>query len=395
MELSVSNKGIDMTEINTQEKKKHYTPKKTQTDADKSESTTKIYIKEAEGFLVRECDNKGIARTAGNICKALKDWSSTVQANTYIKRQCALEYHQYKNKFYKSAEQIRNTQRINYGGSGNGQKKPHCRTVKEEQHRQLLFEANKNNNKEVASSLSIAYFLGLRPKEMNRIEYSKEENQLFLFISSAKQNKEGTRSIDRVIKVELNDVDTQSLITDINCLRGLTDKQIVNMRVRACRLSEKVFKGKKRRPTLYSYRHQLGADLKGLKTEDGSSIVDRKEAAAIFSHRSQNSLNSYGHANASGGLNRSLPRATESTIRQVNDDLNDSGFMATFNTEPEPTSDSTMPVNTSPPTTGMAEFILQRIEAEKQTVSISEITKSDKPTKISRHRLDDDTDFIS
>jgi len=283
-----------MTETDRQAKKKQYTPKKIQTDANKSEATKKDYIKEAEGFLVRELDNKGIARTAGNICQALKDWSSTVESNTYIKRQCALEYHQYKHKFYKSAEQIRNTQRMNYGGPGNGQKRPHCRTVKEEQHHQLLFEANKNDNKEVASSLSIAYFLGLRPKEMNRIEYSEEENGLFLFIRSAKQNKEGTRSINRVIKVELNDVDRQRLITDINCLKGLSDKQIVNMRVRACRLSQKVFKGKKRRPTLYSYRHQLGADLKGLKTEDGSNIVDRKEAAAIFSHRSQNSLNSYG-----------------------------------------------------------------------------------------------------
>ena len=390
-----------MTEINEQATKLHYTPKKIQNDADKSESTKLEYLKEAEGFLIRELDKKGITRTAGNICKALKIWSGSVEANTYIKKQCALEYHQYKKKFYKSAEQIRNTQRINYGITGNGEKKPHCKTVKERQHVNLSLEANKKGDKESAAALTIAYFLGLRPSEMHHIEYSDEDDadNFLIYVRSAKANEDGTRSIDKVIKVELDESSRRQLINDINSMSGLTGNQIRNMRVRVCRLSKKLFPKLKKRPTLYSYRHQLGADLKGAKSKDGSKLVDRKEAAATFGHRSQNSLNSYGHANISGGLRRPIPRATEEVIALVNDDLRDTGYMAKHNAEHGISGDAVSAkqepeASPEPSKQSLAEFVLQQMN--KSESSSSEESKDveqkgkDKEIKTSRHDKSDD-----
>jgi len=406
-----------MTETIEQVKKDHYTPKKIQNNDGKLDKTKAEYLKEAEGFLKRELDNKGISRTAGNICKALKEWSATVQANTFIKRQCALEYHQYCNKFYKAAEKIRSTQRINYSGKGNGKKRPHCKTVKETQHIKLLLESNKKDDRQVSASLSIGYFVGLRPCEQNHIQYANKDGELLLFVRSAKKNKDGTRSIDKVIKVELDDGDRQRLINDIGCLYGLTDKQIVNIRNRVCRLSKKCFPKLKKPPTLYSYRHQLGSDLKG------SNITDRKEAAAVLGHKSQNSLCAYGHANSAGGLKRSLPKASESTIRQVNDDLKQTGFLEKLNAKHEVSNDAVNAeqeqgaspaselaqetISESVPVTelenkdiakskkpSLADFILQRMEPEDSPkTELKTVVQNDKAIKTSRHNTEEDTDY--
>lgn len=406
-----------MTETIKQAKNTHNTPKKIQTHEGKSEKTKARYLKEANDFIQKNLIEKGIKVTAGNICKALKIWSETVQANTYIAKQCALEYHQYCHKFYKAAEQIRNTQRINYGVKGNGTKKPHCKTVKESQHIKLLLESNKKGDRQVSASLSISYFLGLRPAEQNNIEYSDKDGEFLLFIRSAKKNKDGTRSIDKVIKVELEDGQRQQLINDIKCLYGIADNKVVNVRNRVCRLSKKCFPKLKKPPTLYSYRNQLGSDLRG------SKIVSRRMAAGIFGHKSQNSLNSYGHANSAGGLKRSLPQATESTISQVNNDLIQTEFWEEKVKEDEASRDaenakqeqSASPtsvlaqetVSESVPVTkhestetdktetpSLAHFILEQLKADESSTSEPKpiVEQTDKPTA-SRHNLEDDTDY--
>lgn len=84
--------------------KSHYQIKDIQTHSGKSDSTKAEYKKTAENFLIRELDKNDIARTASNICKALKTYSINVRPNTYRKMQCSLEYHQYSNKFYKAAQ---------------------------------------------------------------------------------------------------------------------------------------------------------------------------------------------------------------------------------------------------------------------------------------------------
>ena len=95
-----------MTETIEQEKKKGWKQKQIQTHDGKSDKTKSYYLKEAECFIKKHLTEKGIKVTPGSICNALTEWSETVQANTFIAKQCALEYHQYCHKFYKAAEHI-------------------------------------------------------------------------------------------------------------------------------------------------------------------------------------------------------------------------------------------------------------------------------------------------
>ena len=66
-------------------------------------------------------------------------------------------------------------------------------------------------------------------------------------------------------------------------------------------------------PTLYSWRHQLGADLKASK-------LNRVLAAYIMGHQSTESVNAYGNSKT-GNSARSLPMAADnadlSNIREV------------------------------------------------------------------------------
>jgi len=303
--------GINMTE-NT-----HYQTKDIQTHSGKSESTRAEYLKTGENFLIRELDKKGITRTAGNICKALKSYSINVRPATYRKMQCSLEYHQYSNKFYKAAQQIRDTKRHGHG-EVSGKKQKTCKSVKESEHLKLLQAALLKEDEQVVSALTIAYYLGLRPAEMPRIGVLQEDDGgLLLHIIGAKQNNAGTRSMNKEIYLNLESNAKYALMSSINTLTGIDTKQVNALKRRVSRLSKKVFPSRKHPPTLYSYRHQLGSDLKGSKGSDGLKVLNRKQAAAVMGHQSQASISQYGHANNASMLKRGLPVASESTVEQV------------------------------------------------------------------------------
>jgi len=357
----------------------HYQTKDIQTHSGKSESTKAEYLKTAENFLIRELDKKDIARTAGNICKALKSYSINVRPATYRKMQCSLEYHQYVNKFYKAAQQIRDTQRHGHGEIS-GKKQKICKSVKESEHIKLLKAALAKEDDQVVSALTIAYYLGLRPAEMPRIRVVQEdENGLSLHIIGAKKKEDGTRGMDKEIHLNIESNAKYALMSSINTLSGIDTKNVNALKRRVSRLSKKVFPSRKHPPTLYSYRHQLGSDLNGSKDSKGLKALTRKQAAAVMGHQSQASLSQYGHANNASMLKRSLPTASQSTVEQVLENSEETNYKAVkLKAEYDISSE---PVNTeqeqggSEPTSAsngsMAVFILEKLAEDKVTVRTS------------------------
>jgi len=326
---------MDMTQDN---EKTNYKEKQVQSHKNKAESTQEEYLRIGNGFLEREMDKKGISRTAGNICKALKQWSETVRPNTYRKMQCALEYQQYSNKFYKAAEQIRNTQRIGHGDlKSKKQRKRRCKSINEQDHMKLLMASLKKGDKQLSSALTVVYHLGLRPAELTLLEYEDEGDTLTIYVMGAKKDVKGFRSIDKEVSLSLDVGQKKTLMNAIDSLYGLTEKQVGAMKSRMSRLTRKVFPKRQYRPGLYAYRYQLGSDLKkavsgssGSGSQNSSSnerILTHKEVSAIMGHRSQNSLTQYGHSNSSGGLNRQLPTVSQESVNQVNDDFKQTKFM--------------------------------------------------------------------
>jgi len=315
-----------MTEINKQAREAQYTPKKIQTDEGKSESTKAEYLKEAEGFLVRELDKNDIPRTARNICRALEAWSQNVTPGTYRKKQCELEFHQYKHKFFAAAEKIRNTRRIGYGEAKKKQKR--CKSITEKEHILLLTSAYKKGDKKLACFLNILYHTGLRPCELSQIEYYDNGNMLALHLAGARKNIEGTRSIEKEISLKVSSIEKKILKNSIEAVKGMTGKELSAMKSRMSRLTRKVFpKRKSPFPSFYSYRYQLGSDLKRSMGSSDSKTLRRKEAAAIMGHRSQNSIQYYGFANGSGGLKRGLPAVSQESVNRVNDDYHETEYL--------------------------------------------------------------------
>ena len=111
----------------------------------------------------------------------------------------------------------------------------------------------------------------------------------------------------------------ESISDAIDRLSGMTEKKRYAMQKRVCRLGKKLFPKHKNAPTLYSYRHQLGSDLKGGKTSSGNKIFSRKESAALMGHKSQSSISAYGHAKNASMLKRALPIPSDEAIAQVLD----------------------------------------------------------------------------
>jgi len=353
----------------------HYQTKDIQTHSGKSESTKEDYLKTSENFLVKNLDNEGIARTAGNICKALKSYSINVRPATYRKMQCSLEYHQYSNKFYKAAQQIRDTQRHGHGEIS-GKKQKICKSVKESEHIKLLQAALLKGDEQVISALTIAYYLGLRPAEMPRVGVLQEdEDGLSLHIIGAKKKEDGSRSMDKEIHLNIENNAKYALISSINTLSGIDTKNVNALKRRVSRISKKVFPSRKHPPTLYSYRHQLGSDLKGSKDSKGLKALTRKQAAAVMGHQSQASLSQYGHANNASMLKRDLPTASESTVEQVLENSEETNYKKVklsaeygISSEPVNVKQEQDGSDTTPSKGSMAAFILEKL-AEEESIS--------------------------
>jgi len=358
--------------------KTHYQTKDIQTHSGKSESTKDEYLKIAENFLIRELDKKYIARTPGNICKALKSYSINVRPNTYRKMQCSLEYHQYSNKFYKSAQQIRDTKRYGHG-EASGKKQKSCKSVKESEHIKLLKAALLKDDKQAVSALTIAYYLGLRPVEMPRISILREDGDgLLLHITGAKKKEDGSRGMDKEIHLNVENNAKYALLSSITTLAGIDTKSVNALKRRVSRLSKKVFPSRKHPPTLYSYRHQLGSDLKGSKDSKGLKALTRKQAAAVMGHQSQASLSQYGHANNASMLKRDLPTASESTVEQVLENSEETNYKTAklkaeydISSEPVNVEQGQAGSDATPSKGSMVAFIQKKLAEEKITARTS------------------------
>lgn len=281
-----------------------------------AESTKQEYLTQAEGFLKRELDAKNIERTAMNICHALKAWSRDIRPNSYRKMRSALSHHQLSKKYFKSAFSIESVQRIGFGEK-TGVKKKSCKHVREDEHQKLLTAVTDKNDVQAKSALILAYHLGLRPVEMtNILPVVLEGDLLELNIFGAKYSK--TRSIKkRILYLKLEKKEKQEVLSAINALLGISKNERKAMQRRINRLSKKVFSARIFTPTIYSYRHQMGSDVKGWKTSSGNKLLSRKQASGIMGHKSQKALSSYGHANGASMLKRGIPIPSNDTVEQV------------------------------------------------------------------------------
>lgn len=172
--------------------------------------------------------------------------------------------------------------------------------------RKLADYLNKNGDTESYYAVVIAKVTGARPAEFQSIKVNGNS----IYITGAKKSHGGVRGADRFMVV--SDLEAKLVADGVQHLQSANIGAIQD-RIRAA--GKRLWPQRKAVPSLYSWRHQLGSNLK-------ASGLDRKEIAYLMGHQSTASVDRYGNRKTAGGGN--IPRAPEGTsfdkIRELHRD---------------------------------------------------------------------------
>lgn len=183
--------------------------------------------------------------------------------------------------------------------------------VTEEEHVKIVRLLSKKGDLATLGAIAIAAITGCRPSEMMGITLDLKDGSIL--IKSTKKNEADTRGLDRKIYLnskQLRLVKNALIALQVERERLDFDSNNTMSRVqhRLALCTKHIWPRRKHQITLYSYRHQLGSDLKGSST--GSA-----EAAAIMGHQSTASINKYG--NRTRARRNITIRASYDTIANV------------------------------------------------------------------------------
>lgn len=164
--------------------------------------------------------------------------------------------------------------------------------IKEADHLKLMRSAINKKDKPLAAALYLAKELGCRPAEMPKIEIRDGK----VWIPSVKKVEAGDKGIDRLVTVSEEKIAV--IKTAVDAINSEPDGKSGRMHRIANRLQtlhKKTFPRRKSAPiSLYSYRHQLGSDLK-------ASGMTREAVAYVMGHQSTQSVEDYGDVRNGGG----------------------------------------------------------------------------------------------
>lgn len=144
---------------------------------------------------------------------------------------------------------------------------------------QLVYTLNQRGLFVESGALMLMFMTGARPSELNGINIDGN----IIHISGAKCSHGGLRGADRTLEVE--EVISLSICNALAAFHSQV-KSIDAVRVAISDVVREVFPVRKR-PTMYTLRHQFGADLK-------ASGLSRVEVAYIMGHQATDSINRYG-----------------------------------------------------------------------------------------------------
>lgn len=243
------------------------------------EKTRAEYRSLAEHFYAKRLH--GQPPSPKRVADALAACSADYRPASWRRLRCAIAYDQEAKGYGEAAERIRAVE--NLARKQGLPMKPKARRVTEisaKDEAKLLDYLGPSGDIEVTAAVVMAKYLGVRPAEMMdvRIRDGRVE------IRGAKKSHEGTRGADRVVEVP-----PQVLATLKACLEALhsSPRGLVGVQDRLRRICSDLWPQRRALPTLYTFRHQLGSDLK-------AHGVDRVEIAYLMGHQATKSVDQYG-----------------------------------------------------------------------------------------------------
>lgn len=139
----------------------------------------------------------------------------------------------------------------------------------------------KNRHKHEYAALVLAWYCGVRPCEMRGLFVIGKD----ILISGGKRSHGGLRGADRVLTIE--DPGVLRLVASCVDVMASCERSDGAIRDRFRKEVRHLWPRRKTTPTLYSLRHQFGANLK-------ASGADEKSCAYQMGHQSTRSIERYG-----------------------------------------------------------------------------------------------------
>jgi len=280
-----------------------------------TEKLPKAVKTSAENWLNKHIKDRGRNWSFADIEQALEEYAQTVTSGTFRRMRNDLEryycvkakqYPQMKNVSAKIAK-IQNPVPVDQR-----KKKPvKCKTVKEDDFEKLMLKVLQKQDEELMAALIGVKITGARPCELHTIKmFQGDAGETVIRIKGGKEaviqgKQRGFTGPREIIMLDKKDIAYMKMAIPI--LKNLKSTKLNNTQRRLTDVTKKLWPRRKKRPTLKSFRHQLGSDLK-------ASGLSEDERSAIMGHKSQDSISVYGYRNS--GKNRSL-KPTDKTIAQV------------------------------------------------------------------------------
>lgn len=259
-------------------------------------ATQDSYRKLAAHFYAKHLGGTEI--TPKRITDALKTVAGQHRPAYWRRLRNALAFDQGEKGFKNAAIRINDLKNpITRDGSSEAAKpkQPRSKRVTEADENKLMAHFSALNDPVTTAALYVAKHTGARPAEFAGMQVIDGK----VFVPGAKQSHGGTRGADRLI--ELPPTVVNAISQALPYLQG--DIGPTQDRIRAA--AKKLWPQRKALPSLYSFRHQMGSDLK-------ASGLDRRAVAYLMGHQATESVNVYGNSRTARG-GRSLPKVPEGT----------------------------------------------------------------------------------
>jgi len=262
-----------------------------------NEATQASYRKLAAHFYATHL--KGEQATPKRITDALTGIAAKHRPDYWRRLRNALAFDQQEKGYKDAATRINGTKNpLTRNGASGAEavpaKQKRIKRIDPKDEAKLLAAFVENGDRESYGAVIVAKYTGARPVEFKNIVVLGDR----VVIEGAKKNEDGTRGADREIVLDPRALEMVKV--SLPYLQGEGVVGRVQDRISAA--GRRLWPQRKAVPSLYSWRHQLGSDLK-------ASGLDRTEVGYIMGHQSTASVDRYGNRKTSG--NGKVPRAAD------------------------------------------------------------------------------------
>ncbi|HEP8117511.1 site-specific integrase [Pseudomonas aeruginosa] len=269
--------------------------------------TLKKYQTRARNFYRKHCESQ--APDSAQICAALLEHASEYRPNSFGTLKSALAHDQKARGNHQAAKAIKQLVNPVTAQGSTLPKKPklkQIRSVSEEDYRELQEHLLAHEFMDETLSLVLAYYLGVRPCEMRTITVTDNR----VHIIGGKKNATQDRGADRTLVIE--DPAVLQVVADAAKWMRICPRTNTAIRDRLRKECRALWPRRKQHPTLKSFRHQLGSNLKASGESD-------EAIAYMMGHQSIESISVYGNRRSGAGHKlyiRPAPDADLSKVRQ-------------------------------------------------------------------------------